>query len=53
LAASGGSWRELPSRTRGELTDNLRSALSEALEIRRELTLAAVSKDYEEQTVLV
>ncbi len=40
-------------RTRGELTENLRSALTEALEIRRELTLAALPRDYQEQTVLV
>ena len=40
-------------RTRGELLVNLRSALSEALQIRRELTLAAVAKDYEEEAVLV
>ena len=40
-------------RTRRELMGNLRSALTEAIEIRRELTLAEVPKDYEEQTVLV
>ncbi|MCI0542097.1 MAG: type II toxin-antitoxin system HicB family antitoxin [Verrucomicrobiales bacterium] len=40
-------------RTRKELMDNLRSALKEALQIRRELTLAKTSKQYEEQTVLV
>jgi len=40
-------------RTRKELTGNLRSALKEALQIRRELTLATASQQYEEQTVLV
>ena len=40
-------------RTRRELTENLRSALQEALQIRRELSLAAVPEKYEEQTVLV
>lgn len=40
-------------RTRSELMGNLRSALTEALEIRRELTMAGVPKDYQEQTVLV
>jgi predicted RNase H-like HicB family nuclease len=40
-------------RTRRELMASLRSALTEALEIRRELTLSAVPKDYEEQPVLV
>jgi predicted RNase H-like HicB family nuclease len=40
-------------RTRRELLASLRSALTEALEIRRDLALAAAPKDYEEQTVLV
>ena len=40
-------------RTRKELMGNLRSALKEALQIRRELTLATASKQYEDQTVLV
>lgn len=40
-------------RTRMELMGNLRSALTEALEIRRELTLADTSRNYEEQAVLV
>ncbi len=40
-------------RTRGELTDNLHSALTEALELRRELALATMPKEYEEQIVLV
>jgi predicted RNase H-like HicB family nuclease len=39
--------------TRKELMDNLRSALKEALQIRRELTLATAPKQYEEKTVLV
>jgi predicted RNase H-like HicB family nuclease len=40
-------------RTRKERMDNLRSALKEALQIRRELALVAASEQYEEQTVLV
>ncbi|HTG44534.1 MAG TPA: type II toxin-antitoxin system HicB family antitoxin [Verrucomicrobiae bacterium] len=41
------------ARTRKELLANLRSALKEALEIRRALSLALASEDYEEQTVVV
>lgn len=41
------------ARIRKELLANLRSALKEALEIRRELSLAAASEDYEEQTLVV
>ncbi len=33
--------------------ENLRSALREALQIRRELALAAAPEPYEEQTLLV
>ncbi len=40
-------------RTRRELMENLRSALREALQIRRELALAAAPEPYEEQTLLV
>ena len=40
-------------RTRRELMANLRSALKEALEIRRELALGLKSEQYEEETVLV
>ena len=39
--------------TRRELMSNLRSALKEALEIRRELTLGLGMKEYEEETVMV
>lgn len=39
--------------TRRELVDNLRSALKEGLEIRRELSLASAPAGVEEQTVLV
>ena len=41
------------ARTRRELMADLRSALKEALEIRRELSLASASEDYEEQTLVV
>ena len=40
-------------RTRRELMTNLRSALKEALEIRRELALGIEPKHYEEQAVSV
>jgi len=38
---------------RRELVDNLRSALKEGLEIRRELSLASAPAGVEEQTALV
>ena len=40
-------------RTRGELMENLRSTLKEALQIRREMALAAPPQEYEEETVSV
>jgi len=41
------------ARTRKGLMANLRSALKEALEIRRELSLASASVGFEEETLVV
>jgi predicted RNase H-like HicB family nuclease len=40
-------------KTRAELKKNLRSALSEALELNREDALRAAEVDYEEEAILV
>jgi predicted RNase H-like HicB family nuclease len=40
-------------KTRAELKKNLRSALSEALELNREDALKAAEVDYEEEAILV
>jgi predicted RNase H-like HicB family nuclease len=40
-------------RTRGELIENLKSALREALEFNRRDALSAAHSDFEEQSILV